>query len=37
VSQWSDQKQEFDLGSANGQMTLPFGGETCQVEITFLA
>jgi hypothetical protein len=33
--QWADQKQEFDLSSANGQVLLPINGETCQVEVTF--
>jgi hypothetical protein len=33
--QCGNQKQEFDLSSANGQVLLPINGETCQVEVTF--
>jgi hypothetical protein len=33
--EWADQKQEFDLSSANDQVVLPINGQACRVEITF--
>jgi hypothetical protein len=33
--QCGDQKQEFDLSSADGQVVLPINGEACRIGVTF--